>query len=162
MAGYGTDDAFAEWLTANGLTVSETLTPAILRQRGSDYVDGLYGPRFTGSPTGGIDQERAWPRTGATAYRAPIADDMIPLKVIHASYFAAVQEATNPGSLSIKVTASGAVKRKKLEGIEKEFFEGSGDVVADATIRLSSVDGLLAPFLTREPAGAGLGLWAVG
>ena len=161
MAGYGDDVAFEAWLTANGLTVPESPVPAILRQRGSDYVDGLYGDQLPGYPTGGIDQERAFPRIGATAYRRPLADDAIPLKWVHASYWAAYHEGNNPGSLAVSATAAGAVKKKKIDVIEKEFFEGSGNAAADATIRLSAVEGLVAPFLVSDLTG-GIGLWAVG
>jgi hypothetical protein len=79
-----------------------------------------------------------------------IPDDVIPPAIINASYYAALQEAQNAGSLSVVVTASTRVKRKKIGQLEKEFFEGSGDVVLDATPLLSSVEGLVAPFLNEE------------
>lgn len=154
MAGYGTDELFAAWLTANGLTVPVSPTPAILRQRGSDYVDGLYGGDLPGYPTGGIDQERAFPRVGVRAYNISIADDSIPLKWIHASYWAAHHEGNNLGSLAVSATASGAVKREKVDVLETEYFAGSGDASADATVRLSAIEGLVAPFLVGDlPSG---------
>lgn len=160
---YGSDSAFTAWLALNGLTLpAGAPDAAILRQRGSQYVDGVYGSRFWGIPTLGIAQERAWPRTGAKAYGQAIPDDTIPVAVEQASYAAAHQEAIKPGSLSISAAATGAVKRKKIGPIEKEFFEGSGDVVADGTLKLSAVEGLLAPYLKPETSLASLGLWAVG
>lgn len=164
MAGYGSDQGFAEWAAENGYSTSTgDLTVAQLRQRASDYLDGLYGPRFRGEPAGGIDQERAWPRINALAWKTPVAADVVPRNVIIASYRAAIQESANPGSLSVGVTAAGAVKRERIEGaVDTEYFEGSGDVAADATVRLSAVEGLLAPFLMSEVAAAGLGLWSVG
>jgi hypothetical protein len=162
VAGYGTDELFEAWLSANGFTLPETApAPAILRQRGSDYVDGLYGASLPGEPTAGIDQERAFPRIGATAYRKPIPDDAIPLRWIHASYAAAWYEANNPGGLQVSATASGAVKREKIDVIETEYFAGSGDVAADATVRLSAVEGLVAPFLIQSAA-SGPAIWAIG
>lgn len=159
---YGTDQGFSDWLAINGLTLPLTApTPAILRQRGSQYVDGVYGSRFWGVPTGGFAQERAWPRTGAKAYGQDIPDSVIPVAVEHASYAAAHHEAFFPGSLSVAATHAGAVKREKVDVLEVEYVAGSGDVVADATVRLTAVEGLLAPFL-RSEAPAGLGLWAVG
>lgn len=154
MAGYGSDEGFAEFLLSNGHTLPDgPLSSAVLRQRGSAYVDGVYGSRFPGVPTDGVAQERAWPRTGATAYGSEIASDTIPTAVVQASYAAALYEAENPGGLSVAATAAGAIKRKKVDVIEKEYFEGSGDAVADATVRLSVVEGLLAPFFRRpEPA----------
>lgn len=148
MAGYGTDQGLTDWLTAQGYAMPEgTLDPAVLRQRASDYIDGMYEADLPGYRTGGIDQERAWPRTGATSRGQAIATDAIPVAWVNASYAAAWHEANNPGSLSVSATASGAVKRKKIEGLEKEFFEGSGNAAADATLRLSIVEGLVSPFL---------------
>ena len=163
MAGYGSDQGFTEWAAENGYSTSTgDLTVAQLRQRASDYLDGLYGARFRGEPAGGIDQERAWPRVIALAWKTPVAADVIPRNVIIASYHAAIQEALKPGSLSISAANSGALKRKKIDTLEKEYFEGSGNAVTDNTLRLSAVEGLLAPFLIPEDAPAALGLWAVG
>lgn len=149
MAGYGTDQGFTDWLTMNGHVLPENApAPAILRQRGSQYIDGLYGSRFSGVPTGGFVQVDAWPRTGAQAYGQPIPNDMTPVAVEHAAYAAAHHEANFPGSLTVAVSQAGAVKRKKIGTIEKEFFEGSGDAVADGTLKLSAVEGLLAPFFS--------------
>lgn len=160
---YGSDSGFTAWLALNGLSLpAGAPDAAILRQRGSQYVDGVYGSRFWGVPTGGFAQERAWPRTDAKAYGQAIPDDTIPVAVEQASYAAAHQEAIKPGSLSVSATATGAVKRKKIGPIEKEFFEGSGDVIADGTLKLSAVEGLLAPYLKPESTLASLGLWAVG
>lgn len=147
MAGYGDDTGFNAWMAENGLSVGTgDVAVAVLRQRGSSYIDGLYGPRFSGQPTGGLAQERAWPRTGAEAFGQSIPSDLVPNAIIQASYAAAYQEAIKPGSLSVSATRAGALKRKKIDVIEKEYFEGSGDIVADNTVRLSAVEGLLAPF----------------
>lgn len=162
MAGYGDDSGLAAYLASQGYTLPETAPdPAILRQRGSDYVDGLYGARFRGVPTDGVTQERAWPRTGATAYGSSIADDLVPTAVIYASYAAAWYEANNPGGLSVSATAAGAVKREKVGPLETEYFGGDGNAAADATVRLSAVEGLLAPFLLPETPMGGLGIWVV-
>lgn len=159
MAGYGTDQGFSDWLTTNGHVLPESaLAPAILRQRGSQYIDGLYGSRFSGQPTGGFAQDRAWPRAGAEAYSQFIPDDVVPPAIERATYAAAYQEALSPGSLSAAVSAAGAVKRERVEGaVDIEYFEGSGDVAADATIKLSLVEGLMAPFF----GSAALGVFVV-
>ena len=164
MAGYGTDAGLADYLATNGLVLpAEAPSPAILRQRASDYIDGLYEARFTGTRTDPLNQDRAWPRTGAVAGIVAVPSDVIPMAVERAAYAAAVHEGQNDGALSVAASQAGAVKRKKIDVIEKEFFEGSGDVVADATVRLSVVEGALSPFLKTDSAGtASLGLWAVG
>lgn len=118
---------------------SGALTVAVLRQRATDYIDAVYGPRLIG------DQ----------------AVDPLLTALETATYVAAWHEANSPGSLSASATASSAVKRKKIDVLETEFFEGSGDAAADATVRLSLVEGILAPYL-RPVNVSGLGLWAVG
>lgn len=164
MAGYGTDDLFAAWVVETGHEVpADAPAPAILRQRASDYIDGLYGVRFKGVPAGGFEQERAWPRAGAVVHRQAIPDDVIPDAVIRSSHAAALYEAQNPGGLAVAVSASGAVKRERIEGaVDTEYFEGSGDVAADATIKLSAVEGLLAPFLKTEETGGAFWMRSVG
>lgn len=164
MAGYGTDDLFAAWMVESGHEMpTGAPAPAILRQRASDYIDGLYGARFKGVLAGGFEQERSWPRTGAVVHRQAIPDDVIPDAVIRASYAAALYEAQNPGGLEVAVSASGAVKRERIEGaVDTEYFEGSGDAAADATIRLSAVEGLLSPFLQVEATGGAFWMRAVG
>lgn len=151
MAGYGDDSGFNTWLTENGYTLSVGApTAAVLRNRGAGYIDGVYGARFSGIPTGGFAQERAWPRTGAYAYGQPIGDSIIPDAVIKASYAAAWQEASSPGSLSVVGSAATAVKREKVDGaVEVEYQANSGSWTAESLrLVLTSVEGLLQPFLT--------------
>jgi hypothetical protein len=153
MSGYGDDAGFEAWMTATGRSVPVSApSSAVLRQRASDYLDALYGARFTGSPTGGLDQERAWPRTGATAWGTAILDSVVPSAVIRASYSAAWHEANNPGSLSVAVSAAAAVKREKIDVIDTEYFASGASAIDDATVRLSEVEGLLAPFLRKAGA----------
>lgn len=147
MAGYGTDEGFQGWLDANGYTLPDNPPSLeVLRERGSNYIDGTYGARFSGTPTGGFAQERAWPRTGACAYGQPIGDDVIPDAVVKASYVAALADAKAPGSLSVTYTPGTTKVLTKVDKIE-------WDVIGDASVPgsmipvLSAVEGLLAPFL---------------
>lgn len=136
----GSDVGFQAWMDARGHTLpAGAPTLAVLRQRATDYIDAVYGPRLVGDQT---------------------VDPLLTALEI-ATYVAAWHEANNPGALSAAASASGAVKRKKVDVLEVEYFEGSGDASADATVRLSLVEGLLAPFLRTDGA-ACLGLWAVG
>lgn len=146
MAGYGTDSGFTAWANAAGHTVPAGSIEAA-RQRGSSYIDALYGARFTGSPTGGIQQELAWPRTGATAFGQALATDLIPTRVEKASYEAALIELANPGSLTIVSNPTKRVKRQKVDTIEREFFEqDAAGAIVDAPVS-SVIEGLLAPLL---------------
>lgn len=149
MAGYGDDAGFTAWLTENGYTLPVGApTATVLRNRGAGYIDGVYGSRFSGIPTGGFAQERAWPRTGAYAYGQPIGDSIVPDAVIKASYAAAWQEASAPGSLSASGSAASQVKREKVEGIEVEYQTNSAEWSASSMVTLlTDVEGLLAPFL---------------
>lgn len=166
MPGYGDDSAFQAWLTANGLTLPVGApSPAVLRLRGSAYVDGTYGPRLTCSaPTGGIDQDRAFPRTGHVVNGQTLPDDAIPAKWVEASYRAAYLIATNPAFGSVTVNPLQRVKRQKVGPIEREFFEG-GDVAAGAASIApldAEIEGLVASLLCPDTSGAFAGLWAVG
>ncbi|TPK59038.1 DnaT-like ssDNA-binding protein [Mesorhizobium sp. B2-5-1] len=148
MAGYGDDAGFTAYAAAAGYTVpAGTISAA--RQRGSAYIDGTYGMRFPGQPTGGIAQEREWPRTGATAFGAALASDLIPQRVIDASYEAAYLELKNTGSLSISFDPSKKVKRQKVDTIEREFFEpgDSGNIFAPDAPVSTIIEGLLAPLI---------------
>lgn len=163
MAGYGDDEDFGNWLDENGYDLDSNPTPfAVLRQRGSAYVDRTYAPRARGVPTGGFAQERAQPRTGATVNGELIPANVVPRAWVEASYHAALYEAGNPGGLEVVITAAAAIKREKTASLETEYFAGSGDALADAIPLLSAVDGLLAPFLYPAEMPFGLGLWAIG
>lgn len=149
MAGYGDDPGLTTWLAENGYSLPDGApAAAVLRQRGSVYIDGTYGYRFPGSPTGGLAQDRAWPRTGATIYGAAIATDLIPQRVIDASYMAAYLDATKPGSLAVVTDPAKRVKRQKVDTIEREFFEpGGGSVFAPDTPVSTIIEGMLAPLI---------------
>jgi len=163
MAGYGDDSGFAAWLSENGYTLPEDApAAAVLRQRGSVYVDGQYGGRFVGLPAAGYAQERQWPRVGAVAGGQPIPNDVVPPAVINASYEAALQEARDPASLSVIGSSAVRVKREKVEGaVEVEYQSASADqdFVASIAPVMTIIEGMLVPYLRMtEP---GLGLWAV-
>lgn len=170
MAGYGDDTAFEAWLDENGHALPVGAPePAVLRQRGSAYVDATYGARFKGQPAGGYAQERAWPRAGALVGGSVVPSDVIPVAVIHASFEAALQAAIDPNSLSSVGAASGIVKRERVEGaVEVEYQDaakaqnGPYDPFAPSpqTPLITTVDGMLAPYLVLPVYG--LGIWSVG
>lgn len=163
MAGYGDDGGFDAWLTDNGYTLPVGApSPAVLRNRGSLYIDAVYGSRFLGSVVDAA-QDRQWPREGAIANGKLIASSVVPVAVIHASYHAAYQEAVAPGSLSVVGTSSSAVKRVKVGQIEKEYqtAKDSDGTAGSITPLISIVDGILAPYLKDEGLVC-FGLWSVG
>lgn len=153
MAGYGDDAGFNAWLAARGYTLPVGApTVAVLRQIGSDYIDATYGDRFSGYPTGGVTQERAWGRTNAmTTNCQAIPEGVIPLAVVNASYAAGYQQALSPGSLTVVTTQEGAIKREKVGQLEVEYAGPASGSVTTLSPLLSSVDGLLAPYLRPDP-----------
>ena len=162
MAGYGDDTGFAAWLAENGYALPvDAPSPAVLRNRGSQYIDAVYGSRFSGR-VADFDQERAWPRTGAVANGAAIPADTVPKAVIFASYFAAMEEANNPGSLQVTGSSASMVKREKVGPLEVEYQGAASDGTASGiTPLISIVDGMLAPFLCDDSLSC-LGIWSVG
>jgi len=165
MAGYGDDSGFDAWLAANGLTLPVGApAAAVLRQRGSAYIDGTYEARFVGYRAGGFAQERSWPRANAVlASGETVPDSVIPVAIVNASYEAALQEAREPESLSLIGSAAERVKREKVEGaVEVEYqAAAAGEFAATILPVMTAVEGLLAPFLKIE-AGATAGLWSIG
>ena len=149
MAGYGDDTGFAAWLADAGLALPVGApTPAVLRQRGSDYLDATYAARLDCSaPTGGFDQERAWPRTGHMIYGAAIGDTAIPAAWVQASYRAAYREATTPGWATSSRDPSRMTKREKADVVEREFFAPGETAGASGANIDAQIEGLITPFL---------------
>ena len=129
MAGYGSDEDFAAYLAASGLTIPTgpgALSAAVLRQRGSDYLDASYEPMLQCSQReGGFAQERVWPRTGHIVNGQTVTG--IPQPWVLASYRAAWLEGNDIGWASGTINPNRVVKRQKVGDIEREFF-GPGEV----------------------------------
>lgn len=149
MAGYGSDGGFDTWLAANGYTLpDDAAANAVLRERGSVYVDGAYETRFPGYPTDGAAQERSWPRTDATD-RYGNAVSGIPDRVVNASYQAAWLDANNPGVLSRTFTPGTEKVLTKVDKIEWKVV--GSETGRSAYVPISTViEGLLAPLLAYE------------
>lgn len=163
MVSYGTDQGLTDWLAAQGHELPATApAPAVLRARGSAYVDG-YETYWTGHRSGGVMQELAWPRAGATLNcTVPVPDDVIPPAVVTATYRAAWLEASSPGILAGTTASPGErVKRQKVDTLEREFFDdgkvgvGSGPSFID-----SQIDGMLGQFICTPNGGAFM--WTLG
>lgn len=150
MAGYGDKDAAQAYWTAAGYVVPDGTTDAQITaalQRGSMFVD-RYEFKFPGSRAVGFQQERAWPRIGASVYTGEtIPADVIPVAVEMAAYEAALLELNTPGSLSPVVTGSATVKREKIGSLEIEYASSSStsveDIIALATPVVTSIERLL-------------------
>lgn len=151
MTPYGSIPSATAYYEAMGYEVpAGDVGTAILR--GSVYIDGVYGDRFSGLPTD-PDQDRAWPRTGASAFGSSLASNVIPKRVEHAAYEAALVELREPGSLSLIVSGSARVVREKVGELEVQYANPGSDAVLDAQPVLTVVEGLLAPLLTKPMPG---------
>jgi len=130
MAGYGTDQGFTDWLAANGLSLPVGAPAvAILREVGSNYVDGAYEPGLSCSKrTGGFAQDRAWPRVGHTVQCEVVPSSLIPQAWILASYRAAYLQAVS-GWAQGGTDPTRVTKREKVDVLEVEYF-ASGDGAA--------------------------------
>lgn len=152
MAGYGSDAAFDTWLSENGYSLpSGSASNAVLRQRGSVYIDGTYVAKFSGTPTGGADQEREWPRTGATdRYGNALNSATVPTRIIEASYMAAYLDASAPGSLAASGSSSAAIKRQRVEGAVEVEYQASNKAWAseDLIPKFTAIEAILAPLLS--------------
>ncbi len=155
MAGYGDDTGFAAWLVDAGLTLPVGAPlPAVLRQRGSDYLDATYAARLQCSaPTGGFDQERAWPRAGHLIYGDALDPAAIPAAWVKASYRAAYREAVTPGWATSSRDPSRMTKREKADVVEREFFEPGETAGASGANIDAMIEGLIGPFLCGEYGG---------
>lgn len=126
MSGYGTDQELSEYLSGLGLHLPGSPPAAVLRQIGSDYVDGAYEARLQCSGrTGGWGQERAWPRTGHAVSGQSLPPDLIPQAWINASYRAAYLHATQPGWATGGRDPNRTTKRLKAGEAEVEYFGAS-------------------------------------
>lgn len=154
MAAYGTREGFEQYAAEHGYIIPEGATGAQIAAamlRGSLVID-RYEAKFSGARTGGYDQERAWPRTGAvTCYGQAIPADDTPRPIIEASYEASFLELITPGSLSPVVAGNAVTRREKVGELEVEYAvsssSSSADVVAAATPVVTVIEGLLWQFM---------------
>lgn len=152
MAGYGSDQAFSEWLASQGLALPVgSPAPAVLRQIGSDYVDAAYEHALQCSRrSGGFDQERAWPRTGHVVNGQLVPNAMIPPAWVNASYRAAYLQAISPGWATGSTDPNRVTRREKVDVIEREFFSSESQSGADSAAGIVAdaiINGMLLPWL---------------
>lgn len=151
---YGTDQGFTDWLDSMGYTLpSAAPSAAVLRARGSAYLDGVYERLWTGYRTEGVMQELGWPRTGATvACTQPIPADAIPPAVVNASYRAGYLEAMNPGILTFGITPGRQIKSEKVDVIQVTYQDaGKGELGVGGTGYFDSeVDGAMRAFICNN------------
>ena len=105
---YGTYAGFNAYFAERGVVVSPVIpqleTEANLLVA-SEWIDNNFRNSFPGLKTGLREQEREWPRTGATDfYTYPIPSDAIPNEILFATYEMALINAKTPELLSANYT----------------------------------------------------------
>lgn len=151
---YGTDEDFQQWAEAQGIALPTSPAAAVLRNRGSAYIDALYGARFVGRRAS-WDQDDEWPRTGAmTNIGEVVPPNAVPRQVVLASYRAAAAEAQGVDLARPFDPAGGEarVKREKVDVIETEYVAPPADAASAAPV-VAGLESLLAPFIRKRRIG---------
>jgi hypothetical protein len=160
----GDDSGFQAWLDTMGYVLpAGAPSIAILRARGSAYLDATYEPHWTGQRADPFVQMNAWPRINATLNcSVAIPTDLTPPQVIAAAYRAAWIEASSPGALSPSPIVGARVKRQKVDVIEREFFDdGKAEAGTAAGFIDPEIDGAMRAFICAD-TGAGFLFESIG
>lgn len=116
--------------------------------RASDFINTLNfkGVRYTG------DQALCFPRSNlydAEGYL--LAETAVPAKVKAAQQEAALKELLSPGCLTVDQKRGGRVKRKKIDVLETEYFEGApSDTLSEYVVIRRLLKGLLKSNISME------------
>lgn len=126
--------------------------------RASEALDGMYGSRFSGQPTGGRAQVRAWPRDGAVDHCTDetLPNDAVPVEIENATYALALAELVTPGSMSPSYIPGAVMKREKAGQVERERFgssEGGAFGLDAMRPQLAAVEDALRCLLAPKGAG---------
>lgn len=154
---YGTSAGFIAYHLARGRTIADDAAvnnAALLIA--SEYIDQKYRGSFPGYKTGGRDQEREWPRGWAfdrEGYSLPV--DAVPREVENATYEAAYQQWSAPGSLFVNATLGQTLRSVSVEGAVSLTYSGASNIF-DMQLSMPSVDAAIAPVLTGGGAGSSL------
>lgn len=97
---------------------------------------------YKGYPTQ-EDQPLVWPRYEAIRYGYTVDSDTIPVEVINALCEAAIRQIY--GDIMPDLKRGGMIKRKKIDVLETEYFEG-----APSTTKYQRVDMILSPLLKNS------------
>ena len=145
------------YATARGMTFSASPiddAEAALR-RATAWVDGSFRARFPGRRRNGRGQALEWPRVSATdAEGNAIADDEIPVEIVHATCEAAVRELATPGALSPDVVMAQTLKAASVDGAVSVTYAGGGGVDGQRPIA-TVIDDILSSLIgARAKSGA--------
>lgn len=164
MAAYGTDVGFEDWLESMGFELpADAPDVAILRARGSAYLDGVYESLWCGHRVDGAMQELGWPRIGAFMNCiTPIPADAIPPAVINAAYRAGWLIANNASAFDVTSTTGQRVSKEKVDVLEVGYFDDGPTEIGGGKVAAldGAIDGSMSAFVCEDEGM--YGIWSVG
>lgn len=142
----------ASWATDDGVAADLLLA--------SEFIDGRYGPQFSGTKSAGRSQVRMQPRYGQwdrDGYGIANPDGLtLPREILFATYEAAWRSGTTPGSLIVDFTPSKYLSVRIEGALQVEY--NAQNVAADIQTQFTKIDQILAPILTGLGIGSMSGL----
>ncbi len=148
---YGTEADFTAYMNDRNRAVPSGNIPASLLVA-SEWIDRVYGSRFSGIKTAGRAQVRQWPRVGAfeSIDLTVIPSNQIPTEIEHATY-EAVTRVLQGVSLSVDYTP-GKYKSVSIAGAVSVEYAGFASA-QDMQTQYVTIDQLLMPLLNRQGLG---------
>ncbi len=160
---YGTANAFVEYCDERGYELDGTLSPSPSEEidqallRGSMYIDGKYRSRFSGTKSGGRNQDREWPRQDAVDASGEALDYAeVPIEVEQATYEAAFREASLPGSLMPDYVQTERVTSERVGPLSVSYADSQVMKAEDTYPVIGIIDAILAPLLVTTGTQSGL------
>lgn len=142
-AGLSNANSYASLDTAIAYALDRGLTfatsPSSLGEqalvRATQAVDSLYRLRFSGTKHNGRSQALEWPRDNATDIDGEtIANNEIPIEVIHATCELAVREFTNPNSILPDLERGGAIRAIRAGSVSIEYGSNASNTTVWQTV----------------------------
>lgn len=146
-------DEFRAYCGKVGYDLADKTDPDLEQalRRGTTWLDGTYGQRFTGEPAS-VEQALEWPRKNAVWRGSRVPSDVVPQKVKNALCEAAWRELSTPGSLSPDYVPAEAIKQEQVGDLSVTYQDSTGRA-EDALPVVSIIDGILAGFVRGKGAG---------
>lgn len=139
-AAYHTARGNTTWVGADALREAALI-------RATQWLDGRYGNRWSGTRTNLRLQALDWPRLDAYDRDGGlVVSDAIPVEVINATCEAALRELVTPNVLSPDLTPGTAKVLVEVKGIKWANLRSNAGV-SDMTLAITAVDRLLATLI---------------
>lgn len=154
---YGTVNGFLAYCEERAITPASTDDDRIKAGliKASEWLDAIYRRSFPGYKVGQREQEREWPRNGATdVYGYNIAPDVPPREIEYATYEATIRDLEQPGCLSLDYTPP-KYKQASVSGAVSVTYS-TFDSVRDLQIKFARIDEILSGILSTSGDGTGL------